>query len=403
MPTVPGVAPTIVAQISDQVAVVGAATTFSVSARGTAPLSYQWLRDGSPIAGATAPSFTLPAAHLSDAKSNWRVVVSNGTGSVSSATAHLRVSGIDVLAGSIGTEGATDGPAASARFYRPAGLVFGTAGNLYVADYYGAAIRKIGADGIVSTFAGFGATGPSATAHFNRPAGIAMDTADNLYVADEFNHSLRKVTPAGVVTTVMTPSTGFGDGRDDEYFYATGAAVDGAGNLYLETGRNTRKLAPSGVVTLLEGRDAPLTQPVIGTPVYWLRGIAVASDGTVFTTGGACITKITPSGARSTIAGSASCTLGAGDKNFIPLNLYAPAAIARDQAGNLFVADSPNHVIYKLTPDGVATIVAGRLGVAGIVTGAFPGGLDNPLGITVDASGTLYVATGSVVLQIVLP
>ncbi len=379
----------------------GGQTTFSVSARGTEPLSYQWLRDGSPIAGATASNLTLPSTRLADAKSLWSVLISNNAGSVTSAAAHLSVSGMEVMAGSISEFGAIDGPAAAARFYRPIGVVLDPAGNAYVSDAN--RVRKIGANGIVSTVAGPGAIGPGASADFNTPAGIAIDASNNLYVADEFHHWLRKITPAGVVTTVLTPSTGFGDGRDDQFFYATGVAVDGSGNVYLKTDANTRKLAPSGVVTLIEGSDAPLTVPPIGTPVYALKGIAVDPAGAVLIAAGGCVQKIAKDNSVTTLVGSQWCSNGPTDTHFPVVALSWPAAIALDKAGNLFVADTENHVVRKITPSGVATIVAGRINLPGVVTGALPGGLNSPFGITVDANGALYVTSGSVVLQIVLP
>ena len=150
----------------------GGSATFSVGATGDAPLGYQWLRGGADMPGATSSTFTLANAQASDNGSLWRARVSNAAGQVLSAVATLSVQTpeargtITFVAGSLDMtstgQGATDGSGAAARFRSPGALTLDAAGNLYVADTLSQTIRKIAPTGEVTTFAG--AAGVSGTA-----------------------------------------------------------------------------------------------------------------------------------------------------------------------------------------------------------------------------------------------
>ncbi|MES2153480.1 MAG: hypothetical protein V4508_27185 [Pseudomonadota bacterium] len=109
-------APAITVQPANLSVAVGTAVNFSVTVSGTAPLSYQWKRDGADITGATSASVALPAAQLADTHSKWSVTVRNGAGSVSNAEASLSVSGIGLVAGAVDTGGYVDGVGSDARF-----------------------------------------------------------------------------------------------------------------------------------------------------------------------------------------------------------------------------------------------------------------------------------------------
>ena len=177
--------PAITTQPANQTVNSGSAATFNVVASGAT--SYQWDRNGQPIAGATSTSYTLSPATSANNGDSYTVIVSNAGGSVTSSAAALRVTGVSVLAGQIGGQGYADGPAAQARFWGPAALALDGAGNLYVADYN--AVRKITPAGDVSTIVGSPRTcgeqaGVGSGALLCYPYALALDAASNLYVAD---------------------------------------------------------------------------------------------------------------------------------------------------------------------------------------------------------------------------
>ena len=151
---------------------------------------------------------------------------------------------VSTLAGS--TSGYTDGTGTSAQFNYPIGVAVDGAGNVYVADQYNHRIRKITASGVVSTLAGstYGYTdGTGTSAQFYYPTGVAVDGAGNVYVADQYNHRIRKITASGVVSTLAgSVHHGYtdGTGTSAKFAYPTGVAVDGAGNVYVADQYNHR-------------------------------------------------------------------------------------------------------------------------------------------------------------------
>lgn len=149
--------------------------------------------------------------YVSDLRNTIRKITSDGV--------------VTTLAGKAFAEGSNDGTGAAARFDFPRGIAADSAGNVYVSDFDNHIIRKITRAGVVATFAGTAgvegnADGTGAAARFASPLGIAVDSAGNLYVADEFNHAVRKITPAGMVSTVVHTGS------------PTGVAVSGA-SLYI--------------------------------------------------------------------------------------------------------------------------------------------------------------------------
>lgn len=153
---------------------------------------------------------------------------------------------VTTIAG-VGVEGAADGPGQQAQFNSPRGIVVDTLGNIFVADALNNRIRKINTKGVVSTFAGNGATGREdgvgRDAFFNVPSGLTIDKENSLYVADTFNNLIRKVTLAAHVYTLAgTGKSGFLDGRVDQAMFAgpSGIAFDPSGRLYITDLANNR-------------------------------------------------------------------------------------------------------------------------------------------------------------------
>jgi sugar lactone lactonase YvrE len=171
---------------------------------------------------------------------------------------------VSTLAGTPGSFAFADGTGSAARFNGNGGLALDAAGNLFVADWDNFLVRRVTAAGVVTTLAGSpgsaGSTdGTGAAARFVNPNGLAIDTAGNVYVADWGNATIRRITPAGVVTTLAgtpgSPGSADGTGAAARFSLPTGVAVDSAGNVYVaDQGNNTiRRITPAGVVTTLAG------------------------------------------------------------------------------------------------------------------------------------------------------
>jgi sugar lactone lactonase YvrE len=235
-----------------------------------------------------------------------------------------------------------------------------------------------------------------ALAQFNTPTGVAVDAAGNVYVADQGNHRIRKITPAGIVTTLAGSTAGFADGTGTaaQFDSPDGVAVDTAGNVYVADLGNhrIRKITPASVVTTLAGSGAPGSADGTGAAAQFNfpAGVAVDSAGNVYVadTSNQVIRKITPAGVVTTLAGSGAGSLN-GTGAAAQFNL--PRGVAVDAAGNLYVADQGNHLIRKISPAGVVDVVAGS--TAGIADGTGPAAqFNNPRGVAVDTAGNLYVA-----------
>ena len=272
---------------------------------------------------------------------------------------------VTTLAGSAGEAGSADGTGSAAQFNSPFSVAVDTAGNVFVADYGNSTIRKVTAAGVVTTLAGsagsFGsADGTGSAAQFNGPAGVAVDSAGNVFVADNGNNTIRKVTAAGVVTTLAGSAEDYGSadgtGSMAQFNGPAGVAVDSAGNVFVaDNGNNTiRKVTAAGVVTTLAGSAGNFgSGDGTGGAAQFNNPFSVAVDdaGNVFVAdyGNNTIRKVTSAGVVTTVGGTAGVT-GAADGVGVAAQFNAPAGVAVDSAGNLYVADSSNNRITKGTP-----------------------------------------------------
>ncbi len=247
----------------------------------------------------------------------------------------------------------------------PGGVAVDTAGNVYIADTLGDRIQKVPADGSgPTTFAGqfsnpgfSGDNGPATSAQLNQPSGLAFDAAGNLYIADKLNNRIRMVAAAtGNITTVAGNGTaGFsGDGgpaTGAELTSPTGVALDASANLYIADSGNAavRKVAAgTGTITTAAG--------IGGSPGY-------SGDG-----------------------GAATSA-----------QLYSPNSVALDSSGNLYIADSSDPSVRKVSVGGTISTVAGD-GVHTTYTGDGGSAASStlyPFGVAVDSNGNLYVACGN--------
>jgi len=315
---------------------------------------------------------------------------------------------VTTLAGQVLLNGLSNGPMTSAVFNDPAALVADATGNLYIADSQNHVIRKAATNGIVSTFAGQAGTpgsmdGNGHQAQFDTPSGIAIAPNGDFYVSDTGNHTIRKITPAGGVTTMagMPAQSGFTDdtGSAARFNSPLGITVGANDTLYVADSGNQliRKITSGGGVTTLAGSpenwggdDGVGSAARFNGPV----GVALDDQGNLFVSDSwnHAIRKITPDGTVSTWAGMSGVD-GRVDGGPRAARFCKPAELAMGRKNNLLVADSGNHVIREIAQDGSVSTVTGRAGVNGAADGVNGAArFFNPYGLAFAPDGSLIVA-----------
>ena len=313
------------------------------------------------------------------------------------------VAQVSTLAGS-GASGSADGNGSAASFYIPYGVVVDKNGNLLVSDTATSLVRKISPAGDVTTFAGGGsgvsADGNGTAASFQDLGGLALDAAGNAYAAEFAGNRVRKITPAADVTTFAgsgAQGSLDGHGTSATFNTPTSAATDAAGNIYVIEffGAVVRKITPAGDVTTLAGSGTVGFADGTGSAASFGNSYGIAADaaGNVYVADSSNnrIRKITPGGVVTTLAGSGG--IGAADGAGNSASFYMPGGLTVDSDGTLYVADTGNSLLRKITPAGVVSTIAGQPGVLGAQNGIGAAAtFKRPYGVTVDAGGTLYVA-----------
>ena len=313
------------------------------------------------------------------------------------------------LAGAAGASGLADGTGNAARFFQPHGLAVDANGVVYVADLNNHTIRKITPAGVVTTFAGLAGApgfvnGTGNGARFNSPRGVAVDTAGNVYVADSQNYAIRKITPGGSVSLLAGGTAGSQDTTNlttGRFLSPYGVAVDTAGNVYVaDVGNNSiRKVSPVGVVSTLAGGLGPTNAGSVDATGSAARfsapfGVAVDPNGNVYVADrdNYKIRKITPDGVVTSIAGLTNFISADTDGTGTAARFAQVVGVAADAAGNVYVVDSTNSTIRKVTAAGVVTTLAGLTRSVGSADGiGSVARFNSPQGIAVDSGGNLYV------------
>ncbi len=294
-----------------------------------------------------------------------------------------------------------NGPAVDAQLLAPSGLAVDSSGTLYIADSGNYTLRKV-RNGMITTVAGngqFGFSGdggPAANAQLSTAPSVAVDAAGDVYIADRDNQRVRKIS-GGIITTIAGTGTA---GSSGDGVPALGAklsnpsivAVDSKGIVYIAEGQGIRKLQ-DGMITTIPG----------GSP-FERRGftaaLAVDADGNVFVTEGNVVRQISR-GVTTTIAGDGTAGFGGDEGPATSAKLNNPMGLAVDGSGTVYVADTYNIRLRRIS-NGIITTAAGNgepdfSGDGGPATRAQLGA---PSGVAVDGAGNIYIADGRRVRQI---
>ena len=413
--------------------ITGAAdeTITTVAGNGTAPYS----GDGGPAtaAGLATPFDVRTDAsgdlYIADQQDNHvRKVIPGADGVVTGAPDEI----ITTAAGTgavVGADSGDGGPATAADVVGPNGVVVDHAGNLYISDVANR-IRRVDSAGIISTFAGTGTAafggdgGPAAKARISNPEFMAFDAGGSLFFADYGNRRIRKVDTAGVITTVAGGYVG--DGLPAVSAVVSGPrglVTDRPGAVFVADCGNmrVRKVDPSGIISTSAGGGAPAdgvgdggqaASAAMECPTGLLTVTSGPAAGTLYVADAGCppppggstlapvclagnrVRRIDPSGVISTVAGTGIPGYSGDGGQATAAQLSSPSGLTLDGAGNLYIGDTANHRVRKVTPAGVITTVAGN-GTVGNGTNGVPATsvpVVSPNGLAFDPAGNLVIA-----------
>ena len=270
------------------------------------------------------------------------------------------------------------GPAVAAALETPVAVALDRDGSLLVLEFGANRIRRVNQSGLISPV--------PVSAGLKGPTSLAVDDTGNIYVADAGNNAVRRISPQGVTTTVAGTGTRLGLNFPD------GVAVDGGGTLYISDSGNQRivKLqAPGLTVVAGNGTGGYAGDGGLATKasLYYPNDVALGADGTIFIADSA-------NGRIRSVASDGTITTVAGNGSIPPIEVPAPAAVAAAPSGDLYFSDTSRHRVRRISPGGIVTTAAGT-GAGGFDGDAGPAAnaqLDLPTGLAVDGSGNLFIA-----------
>ena len=298
------------------------------------------------------------------------------------------------------------GPATSAELQLPYGIAVNASGDLFIADTDNGRIREVSSSGIITTLVGSG--GLVASPPLYQPRGVFVDSSGNVFIADTGNGLIRKVAPGGtrVATVAGSGTTGYtGDGgpaTSAQLAAPQGVAVDASGNIFIaDTFNNVIRKVAGGTITTVAGDNAlvagfsgdngPATSAQLNNPT----GVFVDASGNLYIAdrGNNRVRKVSTSGTITTIAGTSGQGYSGDGGPATSAALYSPSSVAVDSSGNIYIAVTISNRIREIS-GGIITTVAGNgaqffAGDDGPATSA---ALNYPGGITLDASGDLFIA-----------
>ncbi len=310
------------------------------------------------------------------------------------------------------------GLASQAALNSPYGVALDSAGNVYIADSGNNRIRKITSAGVITTVAGCGNQtsacvqagvgdgGPATAPFINNPWDVVAGNAGNFYFTDSTNMRIRMVDASGNIGTVAggglnNPGDG-GLAVNAQLMNPVGLAIDGSGNLYFtDTGANVvRKVSTSGIITTIAGNGGKgfsgdglqATNATLNGP----HGLGVDSAGNVFIadTMNVRVRKVSTAGVITTVAGNGQAGSTANGAAATNTSLNYPWTVKADGAGNIYISDLQNLSVFKVNSSGIINAFAGT-GTAGFSGDGGPASsaqLDGPAGLALDATGSVYIA-----------
>jgi uncharacterized protein (TIGR03437 family) len=383
----------------------------------------------STIAGGAPPSTPVAATSISIGQPQRVTVDAAGNFYFTSLNCVFKVDGSGTLTRIAGNSRAgysgDGGPAAQAQLNTPAGLAIDGAGDVFIADAGNNAVREVTPDGNIQTVAGNGTQGysgdfgPATQAQLHSPSGVTVDGSGNLYIADSGNNVIREVTTDGTISpfagnglasysgdsSSSTPTTPTQAGLHDPLDVAVGPN----GTIYIvDTGNSFIRAISNGAINYVAGSGsvgfagdggsatATSTNAGPGVALYGPRAIAFDSAGNYYLadSGNARIRKVNSKQIISTVAGNGTSGFAGDGSAATSANLNQPSGVAIDNQGNIYIADTLNARIRKVSSSGTISTVAGN----GMVSYSGDGGsamaaqLNGPLGVAADNSGNLYIA-----------
>ncbi len=357
-------------------------------------------------------SFHSPAALAADAAGNTYFISDNSVFKLSTDGMVIRVAG-SPRAGYSGD----GGPATGAQLNGPEGVAVDAAGNLFIADTGNSRIRKVLPSGVIVTIAGDGIGlysgdgGPAASAQIGSPGSVAVDQSGNVFLGDGLYARVRRIAPSGIITTIAGNGThaSSGDGgpaTSAAISSAVAVTVDRGGNLFIadQIDNRVRRVSPEGIITTVAGTGVqgfsgdggPATSAQLAFP----RALAVDSAGRLFILQLGRVRVVSPGGTITTAVCCATPYGFSGDGgSAASAGIFSPSAVAVDCGGNLFITDTGNNRVRKVSPDGIINTVAGNggltnydegvLGDGGPATGAQ---LRYPWSVATANTGEVFIA-----------